>query len=245
MTKEFSIMRPTNEAVKTYNSLLTAKHKAKTLEKICSIHEELMDLKHKWDWSNILFKDEKTGKLGVKDVSGKMLVAAKYDEFGYLGTYAPEPSTAIIAVRDGSKWGFIFADGTGQFACDTIFDHLEWIPSTNLYAAKWSDKTDTIGIVNAYGLVVFPNTLSKVGEVTHGIVRIEKDGKVGAVGTHSDGLVMPEYDSWTITDRWNILFKKGQTEGYVSTSTGLFIPKSEFDRRDYIGMDDFLMVDND
>ena len=241
--KKLSLLKPTTEALKMFDDLLQAQHRADTIRKMRVAHEKLEDLKSKWDWSNILVKDETSGKYGVKDVAGTMLVATEYDEIGYLGNYDPEHYCATIAVRDGNKWGFIHADGTGQFACDTIFDHLERIPSTNLYSAKWGGKTDTVGIVNNIGLVVVPNILTKIGDVNNGVIRIEKDGKVGAVSCLYSKVVMPQYDSWTIDNRWNVLFKKGRTEGYISISTGLFIPKSRTERRDYIGLGDFFMAD--
>ena len=58
----------------------------------------------------------------------------------------------------------------------------------------------------------------------------------------SNEVVMPKYDSWTIDKNYDVLFKSGRTLGYVSTKTGIFVPRSLFRRRDYIGLSDFLMA---
>ena len=243
MKNKFSVKRPTADAVKKFNDLLEARHNADSIAKMRKVLEEKEALMRKWNWSNILFKDEQTGKVGVQDVTGKILVATEFDEVGNLGTFNPESFNSTIAVRDGNKWGFIYADGSGQFACDTIYDHLEWIPFTTLYAAKWGGKADTFGIVSELGIVVVPNILTKIENVTKGVLRIEKDGKVGAVST--SGVVMPIYDSWTIDKHMDVVFMKEKTEGYVSKRTGIFVPKSEFERRDYIGMTDFFVAECD
>ena len=133
--------------------------------------------------------------------------------------------------------------GTGQFACDHIFDHVAWIPSTALYVAKWGGVKETVGIVDGLGSVIFPNFLTKVGPVSKGVIPIEKDDKIGLVSDTGYDIVMPKYDSWCIDKNQYVLFKKGRYVGYVSTSTGIFVPKSLFNRRDYIGLDDFFMVD--
>lgn len=238
-----NLVRPTMNVVKEYNTLLASLSFAEDFSQRMAVREKMDALRSKWDWSNILFKNEKTGKMGVKDVSGKELVAAEYDEVDNIGEYESLMNTShTVAVRDGSKWGLIFADATGNFACDTIFDHLEWIPNTEVYIAKWGGKADTVGIVNFMGAVVVPNILTRVGDVTKGVILIEKDGKVGAVTSDGSEVVMPKYDSWTIDKNYDVLFKSGRTLGYVSTKTGIFVPRSLFRRRDYIGLSNFLMA---
>ena len=191
-----NLVRPTMKVVKEYDTLRDSLSFAEDFSQRMAIRENMDSLRGKWDWSNILFKDEKTGKVGVKDVTGKILVAAEYDEVGKVGEYESLMFTALtIAVRDGSKWGFIYADGTGNFACDTIYDHLEWIPNTEVYIAKWGGNADTVGIVDGMGEVVVPNILTRVGDVTKGVILIEKDGKVGAVTSDGSEVVMPKYDS--------------------------------------------------
>lgn len=240
--KEITLMKPTTEAVKKFNDLLKDQHKADTIRKMRVAHEKLKALKSKWDWSNILVKDETSGMYGVKDVAGKMLVATEFDEIGHLGYYDPEYYCAVIAVRNGNKWSFIHADGTGEYASDIRFDYLEYIPSTtDLYIAKWGG-TNTLGIVNDLGTVIYPNILTKIGKAENGLFSIEKDGKVGAINKFYE-VVHPIYDSWTIEENNDVLFKTGPIVGYVSTRTGIFVPKSDASSRNYIGLSDFFLSD--
>ena len=240
--KENTLMKPTTEAINEYNNLVRITIEDKHLDNRLKASDRLEELQHEWDWSNILVKDETSGKYGVKDIAGKMLGSTEFDEISHAGDYDPEYYCAVVAVRKGNKWGFIHANGTGEYACDIRFDYLEYIPSTtDLYKAKWGG-TNTLGIVNELGTVLYPNILTKIGEAEDGLFSIEKDGKVGAINKYYE-VVHPIYDSWTIEETNELLFKTGPIVGYVSTRTGLFVSKSDAKRPNYIGLTDFFLSD--
>ena len=70
-------------------------------EPLDNITNRLNELHAGYDWSNYEFEDPNTGKKGVMDITGRILVPARYDGFSYLGTYQLAHDLPKGALKDG------------------------------------------------------------------------------------------------------------------------------------------------
>ncbi len=44
------------------------------------LYKRMYEMWDQYDWLNIVFTDPETGKMGVKDVAGRILIPARYDD---------------------------------------------------------------------------------------------------------------------------------------------------------------------
>ena len=117
------------------------------------IENRLSELYHSYDWRNYEFTDPATGKKGVKDTTGRILVPACYDGFSFIGTYQMGHDLPKAALKDG-KYGFVAGDGSGEELTGFIYNSLEWDPQTGLFKATWGDQNEKTGLVTPYGLML-------------------------------------------------------------------------------------------
>lgn len=67
-----------------------------------------------------VFKDEKTGKVGVKDKGGKIIVSAKYDDI-----YADVSDDYMRAIMQSNKMLYGILDKTGKEIIKPHYDHIQ------------------------------------------------------------------------------------------------------------------------
>lgn len=91
-----------------------------------------LELENSYDWSNIEFTDPATGKKGLKNVKGELMVPALYDSFPSPGTYI-DHWERIVAVLDG-KYGILENNGYADVILPFEYDCI--IPTDN-----WDDFT--------------------------------------------------------------------------------------------------------
>lgn len=115
------------------------------------IKKRLSELHDSYDWRNYEFTDPKTGKKGVKDTTGRILVPARYDGFSFMGTYQVGHDLPKAALKDG-KYGFVAGDGSGKELTDFVYNSLEWDPLTCFFKATWGDEDEQSGYVTPHGL---------------------------------------------------------------------------------------------
>ncbi len=121
-------------------------------EPLDGITNRLSELHAGYDWSNYEFEDLNTGKKGVKDITGRILVPARYDGFSFLGTYQLAHDLPKGALKDG-KYGFVAGDGSGEELTEFKYNSLEWDPETGFYKASWGDEPEKSGFITPRGLV--------------------------------------------------------------------------------------------
>ena len=182
-----------------------------------------------YDLTNYIFDDPATGKMGVKDPAGRVMVPACYDGFSFIG----DQFTFVVrhmAVKKDGKWGVVSVDGTNQVLCDFRFDYLQWYPYIGLYIARWDGDKDHYGFVNKEGKVFISNILSQLYEPCNDFMMLESDGKFGALDIYTFHHVLPEYDEIIGDFDTQILFRKGDVQGYIIEETGEFVPKDIFEQ---------------
>lgn len=186
------------------------------------------ELREQYDWLNVEFTDPETGKKGVKDVAGHILIPARYDEVLTLGSYMYRHTYPHVVKKDG-KVGIVKADGSGEEISDFRFDDASWLLGTDLFVAKWDGDKEHCGFIDACGEVVCPNILTRFSpvDINH-IVFTESDGKHGVVVANTHLCVLPEYDEVESSPDEFIVFRKGEQEGYISEE-GEFVTKEQYE----------------
>ena len=228
MEQETKLPRPSMEVLKEFKSLLDLCGRELTEEQSFEAMEKLNSLIGHYDLSNYVFEDPATGKKGVKNPVGQILLPAEYEGFTFEGDCYASRMSQVAAMKNG-KYGIVAADGTGKVICDFRFDLLKWYHYAGLYIAWWDGDKSHFGLVNPKGEVVVPNVVEKYYEPMNGFMLLERDGKVGGIDTSTGYFVMPEYDSVEGDIDENMIFHKDGVEGYVVEETGEFVPKEVFE----------------
>lgn len=235
MEKEQKLPRPTVELMNEHNQLMEQMGfdaiaiQGTEKDVIVARINELASL---YNWDDYEFTDPITGKKGVKDAAGQILIPAEYEEFPQLGNRHSFCLPHMAAKKDG-KFGIVEADGTGKVLADFRFDYLIFRPHTTMYQGYWDGVKDKFGFVNRNGKVIIPNILTKFYEPCNDFILLEADGKFGALDFCESNFVLPQYDKVDWELGTNVIFYKDGVAGYVIEETGEFIPKEKFDDEKY------------
>ena len=229
MKKEEQLPRPTIEQLRAFDEL-TARLKDLQFEddEYDEVIDKLNALIASCDWKNYVFTDPSTGKKGVKNPAGEILIPACYEEFNFVGDRNVFPLSHMAAKKDG-KYGVVVADGSNNVLADFRFDLLIWNPYTALYEACWDGVRGKFGMVTSKGDVFIPNVLTNSYEPWNDFMLLESDGKFGALDVSTFYYVLPEYDEVDWDADQEVVFHKNGVEGYVIEETGEFVPKQQFE----------------
>ena len=193
-----------------------------------AIGKRLHELESNYDWFNVEFTDPETGKKGLKDVTGKILVPALYDGFKEFHNYIFTPNAPVIAI-EGGKYGIVAGNGSGKVFCEFKYDHMASLePFTTLFLARWDGEKDCFGVVAFYGAIICPNILTSYCEPFSRIVIIKSDDKYGVIDSETNQCVLPEYDDVEIDVDADVIFHKDGQKGYV-TDKGEFISINQYE----------------
>lgn len=131
------------------------------------------------------FLGEKTGKFGLVDEKGNIIVKPQYDSIG------PFSEEGYAAVSKNGKFGFIDAngkviiklqyDGAGNFSNGLARVHK-----------KYSDET--VHFIDKHGKIKFSIKGSCNADFTEGLVPIMIDGYYGYINTEGNLAIPPKYD---------------------------------------------------
>jgi hypothetical protein len=190
--------------------------------------EQINKLIASYNWSNYEFTDPATGKKGVKNAAGQILVPAEFEGFTFLGDHNIFNLSHLAAKKDG-KFGVVAADGTGKVICDFRFDVLIWDAYSGFYHGCWDGVKGKFGYVTSDGTVFIPNVISQCYEPWNDFVLLEADGKFGALDVRTYCFVLPEYDKIDWEPDTDVIFHKDGVEGYVIEETGEFVPKDKYE----------------
>ena len=232
MTNEKKLPRPSLEQLRTFDELCGKTRDPQISgDQYQEMVNQVNDLIANYDWDNYVFDDPATGKKGVKNPAGEILVPADYEAFSFLGDHNIFPMPHFAAQKDG-KWGIVSADGANTVLCDFRFDYLQWYPFAACYIARWDGVQDKFGFVNKEGKVFIPNVLTALHEPWNDFMLLEGDGKFGALDTSTFFFVLPEYDQIDADPDELVVFHKDGVEGYVIEETGEFITKEQYEEDD-------------
>lgn len=220
--------RPTVEQMNEYSQLKGQLYHADLSSKeTAEIAEQFRRLATSYNWTNCAFIDPDTGKFGITNAAGEVLVPAKFDGFTFLGDNDFFRTKHMAAKKDG-MFGIVAADGSGDVLVDFRFDYLLWDPFAGMYMALWDSKVE-FGYVNPQGKVIIPNILTKYNEPCYGHLILETDLFMGILDLRTSNFVLPEYFNIEIEENEKIVFTKNRVKGYVVERTGKFIPADEYD----------------
>lgn len=142
----------------------------------------------------------KNGKWGLVDMSGRMVVAANYDEIiplmdvlltNYLDMQRRlrKNKYGYFSARMGKKWGLI--DSLGRTVLPIEYDE-EFYCSEDLILARKGRKD---GFVNPSGQVVIPMEYDIAVPFRRGTSLVMKNGKWGSINAKGEAVVPPVYES--------------------------------------------------
>ena len=228
MDTENKLPRPSVEVLNHYNDLCKKTFdKDLTKAQRYELMNKINDIIIAYDLKNYMFDDPVTGKKGVKNPAGEVMVPAEYDEFTFLGDQNLFTVYHMAAMKDG-KYGVVSVDGTNKVICDFRFDFLLWFPYNSCYIAKW-DGLDKFGFVNKEGKVIISNILTQLYEPWNDFMLLESDEKFGAFDVRTYYIVLPEYDQVDWEPDQDVVFYKDGVKGYVIEDTGEFVPVDQFE----------------
>lgn len=173
---------------------------------------------------------EENGKMGMKDILGKVIVPAAYDDFAY--TYEWRcPMPTIPALRDG-KYGVVKTDGTGEELTPFVYDELELLRPWFYGFLYKKDGSDRWGIMMRDGTELTDCIIDMCYEPDQSFVFVS-DGKMG-IWQYENWIIPPIYDDIDIEDEPQdpILFTLNGVKGYVSLKSHEFVPKEQLESAD-------------
>ncbi len=243
MEKKNSLSRATAEMAQRYNEMLKLNLTDLNSDQLATLNEEYADMEENYDWYNYEFTDPATGKVGVKDVAGNILVPALYDGACYVEHYMFSPHFPHVMERDG-KCGIVTADGSGQELSAFVYDSVQHIVGTSVFAARWGGVKDRFGIIARDGTVLVDNILTEYYEPFGSCMVIERDGKKGVIEMVTMQVVAPEYDDIGIAPGEYVTFTLNGVKGRVDQN-GKFYSMEEADRLELPDNDIDIVYDYD
>lgn len=218
MKEETKLPRPTLEVVEKIENCFAILNKLKNDDEYWKASEEMSNLQQEWDWSNYTFTDPTTGKMGVKDVTGKVLVPAEYDGFNDIGSFFHHHETPKPTEKEG-KFGLITGDGTNVQLCDFNYRIIATYPNTkSLFVFIVNRDANTFGILNSEGTELVPSILTSFHKLCNGILTLESNGKYGVIDVETHDVILPQYDYADCSEiEGKVIFTKDGVKGYVNT----------------------------
>ena len=211
----------TAEAAKRVEEIESIFRKESCPENSDELGHEFAKLTDEYDWMSYEF--EENGRKGMKDVLGKVLVPAEYDDFGCSFSYNYSPIT--IPVKKDGKWGLVSADGTNTVVADFVYSDIDPLGYNfeRCYFFK-EEGLDTFGLMSEDGKVLVPNIITKCADPARMYTFFFKSGdKYGLYMRDRDLYLEPVYDSIECDD-FNVpmTFVKDGVEGCVDYKKRFF-----------------------
>ena len=230
MEAKSQLPRATAEMAHRYNEMKQLDIEHLSHDQLEALNKEYAQMVDNYDWLNYEFTDPATGKVGLKDAAGDIIVPARYDGACYYEHYMGRPHAPHVMMRDG-KCGIVAADGTGNELTKFEYSNARPIAYTPFYAVWHQGDDKHFGIITPNGTILVDDILSKVYEASNAILVIERDGKQGLIDLNTLQVVMPQYDEVDIEPGEYVTFTKDGVKGRVDTE-GKFYTLEEADRLD-------------
>ena len=169
---------------------------------------------------------EENGKMGVKDITGKILVPAIYCNYSELYSYTIKRGAPMAAQNDEGKFALVSTNGKGTPLCDFKYDLIECKHYTSFYTcSKKSDGKEYFGLLTAKGNEIVPCEMDMIYGISNNMIVFEKDGKSGLVTCW--GLYIPPiYNELTEDEHEFVHADLNGQWGHISNE-GTFIPDED------------------
>ena len=223
--------KPTFENLNVYESLMKEYHDCTSndLEVQFALANKAQEYHSQFDW--FCYPFEHNGKFGIKDVFGRVVAAAKYDEILSLPAYEYLTVVPVKVKKDGMVGILrLFRDREAQEITAFEYEDAYAIEFT-LYTAVRKPGSDKWGLIDFGGQMVIPAEMDNISSFSaNGNIFVSKDGKEGVYDYVYDGFAYPEYDSIDgMGDGGPLTFVKDGVEGYVDVE-GKFYSFETYER---------------
>lgn len=222
-------MQVTKEVIEQYkNDIAAAMQLKDELAQLNALGDAEQMAEH-YDWDNQVFTDEKTGKKGLRDVEGTVLVPALYDDFTEIGSCRLFHKRPHV-VQQGDKYGIVAADGTGKPLTAFIYDYLTWDYLSPLYKAWWGGSIELQGLIFEDGQVLLPCCIKTLHQPWNNIYCYDGKELMGLIDLNTMQATMPLFKSIDLDPETGLVTVKKDGVTGVLTVKGLqFVPMSEYD----------------
>lgn len=201
-----------------------------------SVENEILTIVCNYEWDNYPFRDPMTGKVGIKDVLGNIIVPPAYDSCSFaLSFIATHLHRTPCIMEINGYLGMVEANGSGRELSPFIYKwlyplyNLLSLLSPPLFIFVKENKT-TFGIMNNQGKIICPDILtsidlsnSKLFEQIYDVCIITDGTKYGVVDMTEEVVIPPIYDMIETPVDHELIFHKNGQKGYVSFE-GEFVP---------------------
>lgn len=185
------------------------------------LQEEYYEIENEYDLFDQTYEEH--GKLGIKDITGKILVPAIYSNYSELYSYTIKRGAPVAAQNDEGKFALVSTNGSGLPLCDFIYDLIVCKHYTSFYTCiKEVDGKRLFGLLTAKGKEIVPCEMDLIYNISNDIIVFKKDEKFGLVT--SWGLYLPPvYEEITADENEFVHVSLNGQWGHVSNE-GVFIP---------------------
>ncbi len=187
--------------------------------------DEVNRFQNDYDWMSYMFTDE-NGKIGMKDITGAIIVPARYDDF--LCTFHYEYKMPAIPALKNGKYGLVKTDGSGTEITDFVYDDMENVEWAYSFYFK-KNGSEKFGILLPDGTEALPCCLDAYCERFSDAIILRGEGKEGVFLPNQNVIIAPKYDSVEFPDEPEdpMIFTLDKEVGYVDFN-GNFISKFEY-----------------
>ena len=184
----------------------------------------------RYDWYDTIF--EEGGKYGTKDVTGKVILPARYDGIGELCHQIYLGKLPRVAVLNGKR-GLVLPDGSGKALTEFEYDSMSYMIILPYYKVKKGEK---YGIIREDGKIIAPCILDEVCLPSGHCVVFKADGKYGLVDSWCGDLyVAPVYDNIEFIDMEQpYTVTKNGVEGVINQKGEFMTDLEALDYEDYL-----------
>lgn len=194
------------------------------------ISEKLAKLMSNYDWMCEVF--EENAKKGLKDVGGKILVPANYDDIGYTFSYFNR-LYSVPALKNG-KLGLVSTDGQGTELTPFVYDYMHNFEFSSYYFFR-KENCQAQGILSVDGKEVVSCVIDEVYGRFGSSVIYRSGERYGLMQTDHNIVIPPVYNEIILSNKEledPLVFVKNGVEGYVRFSNQEFVSLEDFEKLD-------------
>lgn len=193
-------------------------------EEANKLQEEYYELENEYNLFDRIY--EENGKMGVKDITGKILVPAIYSNYSELYSYTIKRGAPMAAQNEEGKFALVTTNGKGTPLCDFKYDLIECKHYTSFYTCiKKADGKEYFGLLTAKGDEIVPCEMDMIYGISNNIIVFEKNEKFGLVTNW--GLYLPPiYNEITEDEQDFVHANLNGQWGHISEK-GTFIPDED------------------
>lgn len=194
------------------------------------LQEEFYQIEENYDLFDKEFEED--GKIGLKEVTGRVIVPALYQGFPEVYSYTIKRNEPVAALGPEKKFALVTTDGYGTPLTPFEYDMIECKHHTSFYLCyKMTDGKLTCGLLSKHGKVLVPCIMDTIWDIQNNIIIVDKDERYGLYTT-SGLYIAPIYYEVKVDAGGFLLVRRDNEWGYISTQ-GDFIHENDEDTLDH------------